>query len=89
MDKHRQLVLLACIDSHQSPAIRVKADFSDVFVSGVGEGDEVWLCSDDLQIKLEVGLTPFPSAAHGTRVQFRKVAGSRPLPTTIEILRGV
>jgi len=85
---NRQLVLLACVDSHESPAIRVKPDFSFVSVSGLGEGDEVWLCRGDQKVALSTGLTPFPNHSIVDLFTIRKVAGSLPSPTTVEILRG-
>lgn len=88
MINHRQLALLACVDSHESPAIRVKSDFSGVSVVGVGEGDEVWLCSSGHKTRLPDGLSSFPHQDGIKQFTIQKVAGSKPLPTTVEILRG-
>lgn len=87
MANHRQLVLLACIESHQSPAIRVKPDFSKISVTGLGSGDVLLLCNADLQIELPDGDSPFPKDLLGRVVTFRKLAGSQPNPTTVEIIR--
>lgn len=86
---HRQVALLGCVGDHTTPLMRVKEDFSSVLVTGLGEGDEVWLEpeSSSSASKLLPGLTPFPLLT-AVRFSIRKVAGISPRPTSVEIIRG-
>lgn len=86
---HRQIVMLACTEDHVTPRVRVKDDFSAVLVSGLGEGDEVRMLDDSTSTEfvLPSGFSPFPTP-RPEAIRFRKVAGSEPRPTSIEIHRG-
>jgi len=86
---HRQVAMMGCLESHTTPRIRVKDDFMSVLVSGLGEGDEVQMEADGLieVYVLRSGLTPFPRKDLQF-VRFKKVSGSSPKPTSVEIHRG-
>ncbi len=86
---HRQIVMLACVEDHTTPRVRVKDDFSAVLVSGLGEGDEVRMVDDPLtrEVVLLAGVTPFPTP-RSAFVRFQKVSGTSPKPTSVEIHRG-
>lgn len=88
---NRQLVMLACVDSHRTPLVKVKHDFSHLNVTGLGEGDEVWfegVNGAQHRVRLSAGLTPFPKIVGLTHFLIEKVSGSAPLATNIEVLRG-
>lgn len=89
MATHRQIAMMACVESHTTPRVRVKDDFSAVLVSGLGEGDEVQMVDDNSSeiFILQAGFTPFPSP-RPEAVRFQKVSGTTPMPTSIEIHRG-
>jgi len=80
--------MMACVESHTTPRVRVRDDFSAVLVSGLGTGDEVRMLDDSTSTEfvLPSGLSPFPSP-RPEAIRFRKVAGSEPRPTSIEIHR--
>lgn len=86
---HRQVVMMGCIENHVTPRVRVKDDFSAVLVSGLGIGDEVRMLDDSTSTEyvLPSGLSPIPTP-RPEAIRFRKVAGSEPRPTSIEIHRG-
>jgi hypothetical protein len=91
---YRQLVMLNCKTSHETPLVRVKPDFTHISVTGVGPGDSVWFCYNKdnpktILIEIEPGLTPF-SELFGDYKNFyiKKIAGPESGPTTVEVLRG-
>lgn len=81
--------MMGCVENHTTPRIRVKDDFSAVLVAGLGKGDEIRMVDDatSVELVLQSGLTPFPSA-RPQFVHFRKVSGPTPKPTSVEIHRG-
>lgn len=91
---NRQLVMLNCKTSHKTPLVRVKPDFTYISVTGLGQGDQVWLkikknSYTDFSLSLESGLNPFPIELRDEQFQIEKIAGPNSGPTTIEVLRGV
>lgn len=83
--------MLACTDSHESPLVRVKHDFREICVTGLGEGDEVWLDSRSgasHSIRLQAGVNPFPKIDGLTHFVIRKESSMSKTPTTVEVLRG-
>lgn len=81
--------MMACVEDHTTPRVRVKDDFQSVLVSGLGEGDEVRLLDDPLtrEVVLTAGSTPFPNPRPAF-IRFQKVSGPSPKATSIEIHRG-
>lgn len=91
MSTHRQVAMMACVESHTTPRIRVKDDFSAVLVTGLGKGDSVVMIDDATSIVYDLsgGTSPFPNTVPPlTAVRFCKRAGPSPLATSVEIHRG-
>lgn len=88
---NRQLVMLNCKVSHKTPLVRVKPDFTHLSVTGMGQGDSVWLCfmegSIETPIEMKSGLTPFPNA-QAKQFYIKKIAGPDSGSTSVEVLRG-
>jgi hypothetical protein len=81
-------------DSHQTPLTRVNGLETGVEVKGKGDGDVVEMVvllrgGNDLIVTLNEGITDLSPEPGWAAYFFRKVAGGKPKPTTIEVvLRG-
>lgn len=82
----RRLAMLACVTTHQSGWSRITGEESVIRVSGLGEGDELFLEYDG-QTDVELGNgdnTFHPSTA--PRYRIKKFANGTPSPTTVEVI---
>lgn len=82
----KKLLMLVCSTSHESPWFATQGSEQCIKVKGLGDGDQVVLdVEGESSRDLENGLNSVHGATLGKRYKIRKISGTKPVPTTVEV----